>query len=216
MLSLTAVAGAFLGAVVSGWGCGDPVHDAEVAALGPEAPGVSPGPTHRPGQPCLTCHGGQGPAGQTFVTAGTVFESQYTPSVPLLKDYTPVNGGLVHLVDANGNGFDAKTNSVGNFYVTTDQWNPAFPLGALSEDAGPSPSECIPVRSNISEYGGQISVAGPPTDGGCKAPVTPMLGLTTGSAIDRGGVYASCAYCHFDPPGPTSVGHVYVTASANP
>src|SRR5207249_3431097 len=36
--------------------CGDPVHDDAVAALGPEAPGVRPGPTPRPGQPGLTCH----------------------------------------------------------------------------------------------------------------------------------------------------------------
>jgi len=32
--------------------CQDAVHDDEVSALGPEAPGVSPGPDHRPGQPC--------------------------------------------------------------------------------------------------------------------------------------------------------------------
>ncbi len=191
-------------------GCADPVHDAEVTALGPEAPGVSPGPTHRPGQPCLTCHGGEGPGGLTFVTAGTVYAYPYgvTPK-------QGVSGGVVHLVDANGSGFDATTNSVGNFYVTTDQWSPTFPLGGLSQDAGPPANACIPTSDSVAEYGGQISVAGPPV-GGCKAPVMPMLGSTgANEAIDRGGVYASCAYCHFDPPGPKSVGHVYLAIPAS-
>ena len=44
------------------WACGDPVHDARVAALGDERPGVPAGPNHRPGQPCLACHGGDGPS----------------------------------------------------------------------------------------------------------------------------------------------------------
>src|SRR5450432_160855 len=43
-------------------GCGDPVHDTAVSALGPEAPGVPKGPLHRPGQPCVLCHGPQGSA----------------------------------------------------------------------------------------------------------------------------------------------------------
>ncbi len=181
-------------------GCADPVHNAEVAALGPEANGVPPGPTHRPGQPCLTCHGGEGPGGLTFVTAGTVYVNQYSPDA----GSTALNGGVVHLVDSEGHTFDSKTNTVGNFYVTTDQWSPVFPLGDRSMDAGLVGSACIPATSPDTEYGGLISVAAPP-DAGCKNFPTTMA-----SSIDRGGVYASCAYCHFDPPGPTSPGHVFL------
>ena len=66
-----AVVAAASGGVLS---CYDPVHDQEVAALGGEAPGVSPGPTHRPGQPCNVCHGGVGPANLRFSVAGTVYQ----------------------------------------------------------------------------------------------------------------------------------------------
>ena len=54
-------------------GCNDATHDEEVAALGAEDPAVPPGPDHRPGQPCLTCHGGIGPAKQQFSIGGTVY-----------------------------------------------------------------------------------------------------------------------------------------------
>jgi hypothetical protein len=179
--------------------CGDPVHEAEVNALGPEAPGVPHGPTHRPGQPCLTCHGGEGPGDPTFVTAGTIYVNAYAAGVPNV----PLVGGTVHLIDANGSTFDSTTNIVGTFYVTTDQWSPTFPLGARSADAGTPADGCVPVGSDASEYAGEISVA-PPAIAACKGSPTAMT-----STMGRGGVYASCAYCHFDPPGPRSPGHVY-------
>ena len=163
--------------------CGDPVHEAEVNALGPEAPGVPHGPTHRPGQPCLTCHGGLGPGNPTFVVAGTIYLNEYVPGT---SSYAPLVGGDVHLVDANGLTYDAITNSVGNFYVTQDEWSPTFPLGNVHPDGSPTGIDI------------SVAPAGQPTN------ATPMT-----TSIDRGGVYASCAYCHFDPPGPTSVGHVY-------
>ncbi len=164
--------------------CEDPVHDAEITALGPEAPGVPPGPNHRPGQPCLTCHGGQGPASATFVTAGTIYETPYSPGTP---SYPPLVGGNVTLVDSTGSAYNATTNTVGNFWVTPTEWNAVFPLGDLRPDAGPEAGvEGISVGT--SPLGGQVSMQ---------------------TAIHRGGVYASCAYCHFDHPGPTSPGHVY-------
>jgi hypothetical protein len=179
----------FTGVFVATWlaaaSCVDPVHQSEVNALGPEAAGVSPGPTHRPGQPCLTCHGGSGPGDPTFVTAGTVYLNSYTAGT---TSYAPLVGGDVHLVDARGLTYDATTNAAGNFYVTTDDWSPTFPLGNT------------PVDSGIAAQPLDISVAA--TMGGTDT--TPMT-----TAIERGGVYASCAYCHFDPPGPTSPGHVY-------
>ena len=56
--------------------CVDESHELQVQALGGEAPGVSPGPLHRPGQPCLVCHGEPGPASHKFVMAGTVYAVQ--------------------------------------------------------------------------------------------------------------------------------------------
>jgi hypothetical protein len=174
------VAAGLLGAL----SCGDPVHNAEVDALGPEAPGVPHGPTHRPGQPCLVCHGGLGPGSPTFVTAGTIYINGYTAGTTV---YAPLVGGDVHLVDSTGSVYDAMTNSVGNFYVTPDQWNPVFPLGALPTEAGAGTPQDISVNAA----------------GAAESP-TPMI-----DSMGRGGEYASCAYCHFDPPGPTSPGHVY-------
>jgi len=181
--------------------CSDPTHDAAVAMLGPEATGVDPGPLHRPGQPCLVCHGGEGPASATFVTAGTVYVNPYTAGTTV---YAPQFPGSVHLVDATGSAFSASTNEVGNFYVAPDEWSPMFPLGGLSQDSGIPASGCISALSGATAYAGEIGVAGT-ADGGCAPVPTPMT-----TTIDRGGAFASCAYCHFDPPGPSSPGHVYV------
>jgi hypothetical protein len=100
--------------------CGDPVHDDDVAALGPEAPGVSPGPDHRPGQPCLVCHGGAGPASAQFSFGGTIYE------IP--GSTVGYGGATVKLTDANKLEATATTNSVGNFYVFASQYGPTFPV----------------------------------------------------------------------------------------
>ena len=91
----------------------------------------------------------------------------------------------MHLVDANRLTYDALTNEVGNFFVTPSQWNPTFPLGDAPADGGP-----LDISVGVASAG--------------LGSATPMT-----THIMRGGVYASCAYCHFDPPGPTSPGHVY-------
>jgi hypothetical protein len=105
--------------VVAAAGCVDEVHDQEVAALGPEAPGVPPGPLHRPGQPCITCHGGSGPAKLQLSIGGTVYdvEGQSAPSV----DTT------VTVEDIDGHYWNATTNAAGNFYVTYTQFAPHYP-----------------------------------------------------------------------------------------
>ena len=100
----------------------DPVHDNEVSALGGEQQGVPPGPTHRPGQPCLVCHGGSGPANVQFSAGGTIFESQTgAPAVPL-------PGATITLVDTNRSFGTGTTNAVGNFYVLQSDWAPTFPV----------------------------------------------------------------------------------------
>jgi hypothetical protein len=98
--------------------CIDPVHDSDVAALGPDT--MSPGPTHRPGQPCLVCHGGSGPANLVMSFGGTVYdtEGQSAPGV----------GVTVQIEDVLGNFAFATTNSAGNFYVTAHGFSPHYPV----------------------------------------------------------------------------------------
>jgi mono/diheme cytochrome c family protein len=100
--------------------CMDPVHDDAVKALGPEAPGVPEGPLHRPGQPCVTCHGGEGPADAEFSLAGTVYLLQYQAvAAPNVK---------VVIEDIDGVGGTVTTNQAGSFWVNADQWRPKYPL----------------------------------------------------------------------------------------
>jgi hypothetical protein len=100
--------------------CADPVHDAEVAALGPENPSVPEGPLHRPGQPCLLCH-------SDFSVAGTVYNDDLV---------TPLSGATVTLVDSTGSTTQATTNSAGNFFILASDWTPVFPIGSYEDDAG--------------------------------------------------------------------------------
>ena len=108
------------------WACSDPLHDARVASLGDEAAGVAPGPGHRPGQPCLTCHGGIGPADVDFGVAGTIYQTAAEGSPPLA-------GATVTMFDATqladgGAPHTATTNAAGNFFIRNDEWSPTFPL----------------------------------------------------------------------------------------
>ena len=102
----------------------DPVHNDEVAALGDENPNVSPGPDHRPGQPCLICHGGSGPGKAQFSVAGTVYDTQ--------GQKQPSVGTAVAMVDNNGSKFSATTNKVGNFYVDVAAWAPVNPIHGVA------------------------------------------------------------------------------------
>jgi hypothetical protein len=107
-------------------GCQDPVHDAEVAALGPEQPGVPPGPDHRPGQPCLVCHGGSGPARFVMSFGGTTFKR------PLSFGKEALAGATIYLTDATGLSYEAESNCVGNFFIQPSEFNPTFPVHDVS------------------------------------------------------------------------------------
>jgi hypothetical protein len=98
----------------------DPVRDAQIAALGPEAPGVPRGPLHRPGQPCLYCHDGSFGHPPRFTVAGTVFQTTSAESAAV--------GAQVALVDANGGTATLQTNEAGNFYVGPSEYDPTFPV----------------------------------------------------------------------------------------
>jgi hypothetical protein len=113
------VAAAMLAAGLVLAACVDESHELQVQALGSEAPGVSPGPLHRPGQPCLTCHGEAGPSSHTFVIAGTVFAVQ--------DQSAPAEGVNVAMEDSTGSFFTATTNQAGNFFIATGEWSPTFP-----------------------------------------------------------------------------------------
>lgn len=145
--------------------CADPVTDAEIAALGGEAPGVRTGPTHRGGQPCILCHSSTGGRHPTFTVAGTVYQKPTTK--------VPVEGALVHVTDATGATFDLTSNCAGNFYVADTQWQPTFPLWV-----------------DLSYTAAGI--------------VTKMK-----TKIGRDG---SCNFCHADPIGTDTAGHVWLTS----
>lgn len=97
----------------------DPVQSEAIADLGGEAPGVPPGPLHRPGQPCLVCHDGS-TAQPAMSVGGTVYA--------VLGSEAPLAGATVELTAENGSTSTATTNGAGNFYVEESAWQPVYPL----------------------------------------------------------------------------------------
>ena len=108
--------------------CLDPIHDRDVSDLGDEAPGISQGPLHRAGQPCTTCHSGEGPANAVFSVAGTIY------AVRGAGDVQP--GATVTLTDAKGISNTFTTNEAGNFFALEKDYAPTFPLHATVEYGG--------------------------------------------------------------------------------
>jgi hypothetical protein len=126
-------------AALAGAGCDDPVHDALVASLGPENPAVPPGPLHRPGQPCLACHDGTGPASMTMIFGGTAYE-YYNQTAPLVA-------AQMSFTDSSmGPPFVTTTNCAGNFWVQATDWTPTFPVDVELFYGGFSPEK---MRSHI-------------------------------------------------------------------
>jgi hypothetical protein len=118
--------------------CVDESHELQVQALGGEAPGVSPGPLHRPGQPCLVCHGSEGPSSHSFVMAGTVYATQ--------GQTAPGVGVQVFLEDATGASVSINTNEAGNFYIPTGEWSPLFPVWVPKMTMGQSTPASMQTR----------------------------------------------------------------------
>jgi hypothetical protein len=130
--------------------CIDPVHSDDVSALGPEEQGVREGPTHRPGQPCRACHGGQGPGKPEFTIAGTVYLSRGSG--------LPAVGTTVEISDST-NSMVLKTlvtNEVGNFYISTDDWKPGptFPLFIRLRDGRADVAGVKEMQTPIGRNGG--------------------------------------------------------------
>jgi hypothetical protein len=119
----------------------DPVLDRGIAALGGEAPGVRPGPLHRPGQPCLLCHDGALGDPRAFSVAGSVVRDAV--------DERAAVGARVQLKAADGSRFTLVSNEAGNFYVEPGAWKPVYPL-QVSIDFE---SQTVSMVSNIGRDG---------------------------------------------------------------
>lgn len=90
-------------------GCWPSLEEEAARDLGPEV--GEEGPTHRPGQPCLVCHGEDySPGEKVFVLAGTVYERATDPR--------GLFGAEVRMTDAEDRGFSVLTNQAGNFMVS--------------------------------------------------------------------------------------------------
>ncbi len=87
------------------------------------------GSLHRPGQPCLVCHGADyTPGDEVFRVAGTVYD--------LPSSTEGLDGVTVVLTDADGQEFRLESNRAGNFYMESDDGDPRFPLWVSIESGG--------------------------------------------------------------------------------
>lgn len=171
-------------------GCGDPVRSSAIDKLGGEAPGVEPGPLHRPGQPCVLCHDGNGPGNMVLRFGGTVYQSQIGP-------LTPVVGAIVHFRDTAHNEYRTATNCAGNFFVVEGDYKPTGPVFVKVEYSvtlvSPSGSQVVPLIGRMT------------------TPIYDTEESTVSGLRDR-----SCAYCHSDPAGSSSTGHIYLAPEGAP
>ena len=152
----TAVIGVLASGVASLVACVDVVHEDQVQALGGEQPGVPVGPLHRPGQPCLVCHGGSGPASSQFSIAGTITMTQGQPG--------PASGAQVVIEDISGSIVTLTTNPAGNFYVPLQDWSPQYPLQVNSVSLGDN---------------SQVMTTHIGREGSCAGCHQPLVGLTS-------------------------------------
>ena len=159
--------------------CVDETHDRQVQALGPEDPAVAPGPLHRPGQPCVVCHGSEGPASRRFLVGGTVYAVQ--------DQEAPAVGAQVSLEDIGGARFVATTNAAGNFFVTPDEGPLDFPLQAQVAK-GSDPPEMM--GTNINRDGScadcHAPKAGPTSPGRVYLALAPLVDDAGDGASDGG------------------------------
>jgi len=172
-------------ACVASAGCGNPVLDDQIAFLGEEDPEVGETEFHRPGQPCVVCHGPYEGASPQMAVAGTVFADTVSK--------LPVAGAQVVMTDSVGVRKVAKTNCIGNFWLTTEDWDPQFPLAAE-------------IRYPVYDSSGQIveDAEGDPQ----------LLVQTMASYVTRD---RSCATCHsLDGRGLDSTGWIYANAPDDP
>ncbi len=186
----------------------DPVHQNLVDQLGPEAANIPKGELHRAGQPCVVCHGDEGPANAKFSIAGTVFYGPGTMTNGQL--FGPLAGTTVYLEDDNQTKFQVTTNCVGNWWVRPQDWQPAFPV--LVTIAGPTSAGGSAQQSMRSHIGREAScgmchqVASYPTQPGAVVNYyeTPGTVYLTGDDPN----YKGDPNCPVQPPSPVGLGPV--------
>jgi len=135
--------------------CADPVRDKIIDDLGEENPAVPPGEYHRPGQPCLACHTNYRGDEPIMSLGGTVYVRKAD------GEFFAAGGVTVRVIDSEGQIRETVTNCIGNFYVSKEEWDPAFPLQALL--SGPSatdPNTIIGLRNMESRIARDGSCAG--------------------------------------------------------
>lgn len=140
---------------------------------------------HRPGQPCLLCHGPghfpQSPGEEDFELAGTVY--QFVDSAAR----SGLEGITVTVEDASGETYEGLTNRAGNFMFELDD--------DLQEPR--QKSKGVLKIPRALRYPLSVSI-----QQGSMAPVEMK------TKIWRNG---SCAHCHGERPGAESVGRVALT-----
>ena len=124
-------------------GCIGTTPEEELADEQGADPAGEDGPTHRPGQRCLACHGPDySPGDAVFVVAGTVYRRA--------DDAAGLPGAEVEITDDEGRVVTVMTNSAGNFMLSIGEVDedrqgqgwvglsraPVFPLRVLVRNGG--------------------------------------------------------------------------------
>jgi hypothetical protein len=169
--------------------CGNPAYDVRIDELGGENPNVEASEFHRPGQPCVLCHGEYEGALPQISIGGTVFADQ--------QSFLPVAGVQVVMTDTRGITYTAVTNCIGNFWVEAGAWDQV-------NNKYPDPQFPVAVDIRCPTY----DEAGQPVVDATGAPVLRVKSM--GSVISRDG---SCATCHtLQGKGLESAGWIYCNA----
>lgn len=114
---------------------------ADEAALG-DVDHRPTGDEHRPGQPCLVCHGVEyTPGGEVFELAGTIYET--------IDAQTGTAGVDVIIEDADGREIRLRSNRAGNFYLEEGDAAIRYPLHVAIERG----DERVEMRSPIVREG---------------------------------------------------------------
>jgi hypothetical protein len=192
----------------------DPVHASLVSQLGPEAPSIPKGPFHRAGQPCVMCHGDDGPASEKFAIAGTVF---YGPGTNPNVNGQLMGAGSVNVYIEDGSGSmlpPIQTNCVGNFWIKASDYTPQFPL--LVTISGPTLGNGTATRTMTTQIGREPScgmchqVQSYPNQPGAISNYyqTPGVIYLTGDDPKYQGDPMSCSMSPVNPPIPLGLGPV--------
>lgn len=87
------------------------------------------GDEHRPGQPCLVCHGAEySPGGDVFEVAGTIYET--------IDSQTGLDDVDVIITDADDREIRLRSNRAGNFYLEEGDATIRYPLTVAIESGG--------------------------------------------------------------------------------